>query len=817
MDGHSRLFGPIGEYYHGLVEGKSVSQNTNRSLRDFIEYLHKQDRDAAEQHFYRYLGGMTLPTPLPGRKHHHKASQSQPNEKMEQQVVRLSSSLTDGLVQLVRREGVTLNSLMQASWGSILGRLTGVDDVVFGATVSGRPHELPDIEDRVGLFINTLPVRVRLRPNVSAIELAKEIQNEQLEGRLYQHTSLVSIQKVSGQKKLFDSVMVFENYPLDEQMLQNWGGLPVIEFKMHEQTNYPLTFVVALIGGKLMLQALFDAMAFESKTIEQLLDRLELLLKGILQDDRAAIMTMPILTAAEYQKMVVEWNDTRMDYAQRDACLHELFEAQVERTQDAIAVVFEGIEVSYGELDRRANQVAHYLQSIGVGPERLVGICIERSVEMAIGLLGVLKAGGAYIPIDPEYPQERIDFMLLDARPLVCLTSKSLVGLMEHSGVPVLCLDQAVEVCGGYPETSPKVKMEPSNLVYVIYTSGSTGRPKGVANTHRGVVNRMLWMQSYNPAENNARILQKTNFSFDYAVLEHFWPLVIGARLVYARPHHHGDAVYLKHLIEAAGITHLMFVPSIFSVFLTEDNLLESCRSLRQVFCGGEFVHINIARQCEQLLPHVQFVHDYGPTETTITVSHFEFALGLKLEDKIPIGKPIGNTTMYILDANLQPVPIGVPGELHIGGVGLARGYLNRPELTAEKFIPDPFSKGMGGRLYKTGDLARYLEDGNIEFMGRMDHQVKIRGLRIELGEIESILVSHQDVMAGVVIVREDSPGDKRLVGYVVMMEGKELDGHGLRVYLAQKLPEYMIPGGFVEMKSLPLSPNGKVDRNALQ
>src|SRR3989338_6616486 len=387
---------------------------------------------------------------------------------------------------------------------------------------------------------------------------------------------------------------------------------------------------------------------------------------------------------------------------------------------------------------------------------------------------------------------------------------------MEHSGVPVLCLDQAVEVCGGYPETSPKVKMEPSNLVYVIYTSGSTGRPKGVANTHRGVVNRMLWMQSYNPAENNARILQKTNFSFDYAVLEHFWPLVIGARLVYARPHHHGDAVYLKHLIEAAGITHLMFVPSIFSVFLTEDNLLESCRSLRQVFCGGEFVHINIARQCEQLLPHVQFVHDYGPTETTITVSHFEFALGLKLEDKIPIGKPIGNTTMYILDANLQPVPIGVPGELHIGGVGLARGYLNRPELTAEKFIPDPFSKGMGGRLYKTGDLARYLEDGNIEFMGRMDHQVKIRGLRIELGEIESILVSHQDVMAGVVIVREDSPGDKRLVGYVVMMEGKELDGHGLRVYLAQKLPEYMIPGVFVEMKSLPLSPNGKVDRNAL-
>jgi natural product biosynthesis luciferase-like monooxygenase protein/amino acid adenylation domain-containing protein len=542
-----------------------------------------------------------------------------------------------------------------------------------------------------------------------------------------------------------------------------------------------------------------------------------------------------------------DWNQIKTDYAQ-DFCIHQLFEAQVERTPDAVAVIFETQQLTYGELNQRANQLAHYLQSLGVGPEVLVGIAVERSLEMIVGLLGILKAGGVYVPIDPDYPPERLQFMLEDSQVSLLLTQQHLLPSFSQSSetatAKIICLDSDDQTIAQAKNVNPENSVTTNNLAYVIYTSGSTGKPKGAMNTHRGISNRLLWMQEAYQLTAEDCVLQKTPFSFDVSVWELFWPLLNGARLVFAKPNGHKDASYLVKLIQEQQVTTLHFVPSMLQVFLTEKDV-ENCTSIKRVICSGEALSLELQERFFARLT-CELHNLYGPTEAAIDVTFWQCQSDSNLKT-VPIGRPIANTQIYILDAYLQPVPIGVIGELHIGGVGLARGYLNRPELTVEKFIASPFDPPLtplkkggdesnktlkkGGdesdetlkkwrdqlsRLYKTGDLARYLPDGNIEYVGRIDNQVKIRGFRIELGEIEAVLLSHPQVREAVVLVSDnDQPENRALVAYVVVTD-PAFTIQSLREFVKQQVPNYMVPDHWLILENLPLSSNGKIDRRAL-
>ncbi len=521
---------------------------------------------------------------------------------------------------------------------------------------------------------------------------------------------------------------------------------------------------------------------------------------------------LPPLAEADRRQVLVEWNNTRKDYP-INQCLHQLVEQQVGRTPEAVALVFGGQTLTYRELNRRANQLAYHLRALGVGADSLVGVCIERSFEMVIGLLGTLKAGGAYVPLDPEYPKDRLAFMIEDANVPVLLTQKHLVASLPTHGARVICLDADWDRIACESTDNPRCITKPDQLAYMIYTSGSTGRPKGAMNHHRGICNRLLWMQDEYRLSGADTVMQKTPFSFDVSVWEFFWPLLTGARLVIARPGGHRDAAYLVSLIEEQGVTVLHFVPSMLQIFLEEPGL-ERCSSLRHVMCSGEALPYAVQEKFFSRLS-AELHNLYGPTEAAVDVTYWKCQRG-STRRVVPIGRPVANTQCYILDADLHPVPVGEGGELHLGGVQIGYGYHNRPELTAEKFIPDPFRSEPGARLYKTGDLARYLSDGSIEYLGRIDDQVKIRSFRIELGEVESWLRKHTSVRDCAVVAREDQPGQKRLVAYLVASNKEALSVPELRAFVQQQLPDYMVPAAFVMLDTLPLSPNGKFDRKAL-
>jgi amino acid adenylation domain-containing protein len=571
-----------------------------------------------------------------------------------------------------------------------------------------------------------------------------------------------------------------------------------------------------LVGALEYNTDLFDAAA-----ISRMIEHFQTLLESVVADPKQRISALPLMSEQETERLLLEWNETKVDYSV-EKLLPSLFEAQVERTPEAVALVFEETQLTYRELNERANQVAHYLQHLRVGPEVLVGICLERSVEMVAGILGVLKAGGAYVPLDPAYPLERLAFMLEDSRAPVLLTAQRLIeGLGEtirnlRSAIRnpvVVCLDALGEALAQESRENPAPKVSEDNPAYVIYTSGSTGKPKGAVISHRAICNHMLWLVNRFSLGAADRVLQKTPFSFDASVWEFYAPLLVGGQLVMARPGGHQDGAYLVRAIAEHQVTILQLVPSLLRMLLDEEGFAK-CESLRCVFCGGEALPTELQERFAVTLA-AELHNLYGPTEASIDVTSWACQWAGDRPIAL-IGRPISNTQIYLLSAQLQPVPIGVPGELHIGGDNLARGYLNRPGLTAERFIPNPFSQEPGARLYKTGDLARYLSDGNLEFLGRIDHQVKVRGFRIELGEIEAVLRRHPAVDESIVMVREDRPGDKRLVAYVVARQEPAPSVGELRSLVKEKLPEYMVPAAFVFLEALPLTPNRKVDRKRL-
>jgi amino acid adenylation domain-containing protein len=516
--------------------------------------------------------------------------------------------------------------------------------------------------------------------------------------------------------------------------------LPVAVERVERLSNYQPTgnaeLLVAIPDDGSACLWRYNQQVLDRSSIDRMQEQFEVLLNDLAAGHDQSITSLSILPEAEKQRVLVEWNDTHVDYPQ-DVCLHQLFEAQVERTPEAVALVYENTELTYRELNCRANQLAHHLRALGVGPETLVGLFMERSLEMVIGIYGIIKAGGAYVPLDPEYPPDRVAYMIEDTQIPVLLTQTKLVNNLPQHSANVICLDTDWDTIAKEKSDNPDINVEADNLAYVIYTSGSTGKPKGVMNEHRGICNRILWMQDEYGLTDSDRILQKTPFSFDVSVWEFFWPLLVGARLIVARPGGHRDSDYLVKLIIEQEITTLHFVPSMLQIFLEEEGV-ENCRCLRRVICSGEALPYDLQERFFERLDVVELHNLYGPTEAAVDVTYWPCERKSDLH-LVPIGFPVANTQMHVLDAQLQPVPIGVSGELHIGGVQVARGYLNRPNLTDEKFISDPFSSELDARLYKTGDLARYLPNGAIEYIGRTDFQVKIRGLRIELGEIETL------------------------------------------------------------------------------
>jgi amino acid adenylation domain-containing protein len=727
--------------------------------------------------------------------------------------VEFDEALTAALRTLSQRHGATLHMTLLAGWAAVLARLSGQDEVVVGTPSANRGRS--EIEDLIGFFVNTLPVRVDLSGAPTVAEALGRVKARALEAQQNQDIPFEQVvERVQPARSLahsplFQVMFAWQNAPGESLELPGLR-LSLADAGARATAKFDLLLSLWEEDGRITGDVEYATSLFEQATVERWLGYLRRVLEAMAADDALGVDRLPMLPPAERRLVLREFNDTRREYP-REACVHELFQAQAARTPESVAVVFEGERVTYAELNARANRLAHHLRALGVGPDARVGICVERSVEMVVGLLGILKAGGAYVPLDASYPVDRLRNMLEDSAPAVLLThppqAATTAALSAGSAIPVLDLtgDQAWAV---HPATNPgRDGLGPENLAHVLFTSGSTGRPKGVMLEHGSLVNRLAWMQDRYGMEPGEALLQKTPFSFDVSFWEFFWPLMVGARLVMARPGGHRDPAYLADVIRREGVTVAHFVPSMLQVFLEHPDAA-ACSGLLRVPVSGEAVSAALARQFHERLPGVGLFNQYGPTESGEVT---EWASDPAAE-RVSIGRAIHNSAVYVLDRAGEPVPVGAAGELFIGGVAVARGYLGRPRLTAERFVPDPFGQP-GARLYRTGDLCRWLADGTLEYLGRTDFQVKVRGFRVEPGEIEARLASHPGVREAVVLALDDGAGGKRLVAYFV---GEALESEALRAHLSQQLPEYMVPAAFVRLDAFPVTPNGKLDRRAL-
>ena len=776
-----------------FYQGKSIDLKP-RPYRDYIAWLQQQDLGKAERFWKENLKGFTVPTSLKNTHY----TESQESLYKEQQY-QFSSEFTTEIQTFARQHQLTLNTIIQGAWALLLNCYSGEDDVLFGTTVSGRPTDLAGSEGMIGLFINTLPVRVQIGHDVQTryiTSVLKQLQNQQIERQQYAYSSLVDIHRVSDVPRnlpLFESLVIFENYPIEPTLLQSF--LEIRNIQTTEQTNFPLT-LYAMVNPQLTLRMLYEDSRFTSDEICRMMGHLETILLNIVREPKQLLSEISLLTPSE-QQFLREWNNTQKDYP-NELCFHQLFEQQVKKTPDAIAVVFEQETLTYRELNEKANQLAQYLQNLGVKSESIIGIYLERSLEMVITLLGILKSGSVYVPLDPTYPRERITFMLEDSGCSILITQEKFLTTLPHHSAKIICVDKDWEIIQPVGVWKPNpISPNPTdkdNLAYIIYTSGSTGQPKGVQILHKALVNFLTSMQQTLQLSENDSLLSVTTLSFDIAGLELFLPLIVGAKVVLVSREVTINGIQLQEILKT-GITIMQATPATWRLLLESGWMGQDLK----VLCGGEALDNKLA---EQLLKRSREVWNlYGPTETTIWSSVY------RLNDaSVYLGSPIANTEFYVLDKHLKPVPIGVTGELYIGGEGLMRGYLNRPDLTALKLVPHPFEKSK--RLYKTGDLVRYTGQGKVEYLGRSDYQVKLRGFRIELAEIEAILNLHSKIKTSVVVVREDN-----LVAYLVAYDVTVSE---VRDFLAEKLPLYMIPSSFVFLDGLPLTPNGKIDRKAL-
>jgi amino acid adenylation domain-containing protein/non-ribosomal peptide synthase protein (TIGR01720 family) len=771
MDGWS-IFGVLGDVAAAYADEPLPERPP---FADYLRHLAGQDDAAAEHHWRGVLAGIEAPTPLPFDRPRATVTEVATTERFR---IGLSEEDTTNLYAFARANRLTPGTVVQGAWALLLARYSGQRTVCFGATVAGRPADLPGVDAMIGMFVNTVPVVASVDGAAPVAGWLRDLQGAQVDARRFEHTSLTSIQawsEVPGGVDLFDSAVIFENYPVAEA-----NRLRISELTAVESTTFPLS-VTVYPHECLSLLVGYEPALFDETTVRTLAEHLTHLLRELPTDPDRPVSAVPALTRAERALVLGEWNDTATPVP--DTTLVALLSEQATRTPDATAVVAEGCTLTYAELDAAANRLARRLVARGAGRGRVVAVKLPRSAELVVALIGVMKSGAAYLPLDPDLPVERVEFLVADAD-------------------AVAVLDDPLDVMVPGEQTPVEVTLSPADAAYVIYTSGSTGRPKGVVVPHRGVVNRLLWGQDRFGLTERDRVLQKTPASFDVSVWEFFWPLVTGATLVMARPGGHRDPTYLAELIDTERVTTVHFVPSMLRAFLAHADL-RRCVSVRRVMCSGEALPPDLASRVHAALD-VELHNLYGPTEASIEVSHWPCAPG---DLVVPIGRPTWNTRLYVLDADLTPLPPGATGELYLAGIQLARGYLNRPGLTAERFVADPFGEP-GARMYRTGDLARWTAGGAVEYLGRADDQVKIRGFRIEPGEIAAVLAGAPDVVEAAVVVR-----DGKLVAYVTPGTA---DTTALRAAAAAKLPEHMVPSAIVPLPELPLTTSGKLDRRAL-
>jgi amino acid adenylation domain-containing protein len=747
----------------------------------------------------------------------------------------IDANLTQELKKLAAEQGATFFMVLLAAFQTLLYRYSGQDDIAVGTPSAGRNSG--ETENLIGFFINTLVLRVDLSGAPSFLELLQRTKEVTLEAYAHQDVPFeklveaLSPERDLGSTPLFQVMLVLQNAPQSDLRL---GAAELQPLNTVDNGTSKFDLLLQLGEdrfGKLTGSLQYSTDLFDAASVSRMVDHYRLLLSGIATKPSQSIDALSLLTANERKQVIEGWNRTAVEFPRVKSVL-DLIEEQAAERPGWVAVEYEKEQLSYSELNARSNQLARRLRELGVGLESRVGLLVERSLEMVVGLLGVMKAGAAYVPLDPDYPAERLSYMLDSAQVKVLLTQKRLRQQQTAFSGPVLELDGVEERRRLVEQKADNldVELEPEHAAYIIFTSGSTGRPKGVVNTHGGLLNRLQWMQEQYRLELEDVVLQKTPFSFDVSVWEFFWPLMEGAKLVVAQPGGHQDPSYLAALINEQQVTTLHFVPSMLAVFLESERYVQ-CRSIRRVVCSGEALSQELAQRCLSSMPWTELHNLYGPTEAAIDVTYWK-CVDEDRRASVPIGKPIANMQVYVVDQGMEAVPVGVPGELCLAGVGLARGYWGRGDLTAERFVPDGLSGRMGDRLYRTGDLVRWLRDGNLEYLGRLDQQVKIRGFRIELGEIETALQEYEGIRQAVVIAREDETGDKRLVAYVVPEKaGRERENGNssengnnkaglqisrLREHLLGKLPEYMVPSAYVEMEKLPLNHNGKIDRKSL-
>ncbi|MEV0493745.1 non-ribosomal peptide synthetase [Streptomyces atratus] len=803
----------LSELYEAFAAGlPSPLPELEIQYGDFSDWQHQQlaedawDEDLAywRQHLDGAPSALDLPTDWPRPAVQGFNGRSIP--------VELPASLMRTLGALAGRHGATPYMALLAVLQVLLHRHSGQDDIVVGVPTAQRDRA--EVEPLIGYFVNTLAIRADLSGNPSFTTVLARVRDACLGA--YAHQDVPFELVVAGLKLARDLsrpplCQISFSYGREPVPPRALGGAHLSRLPVRsEGARFDLELQAFDSDGALTGWFEYDRDLFDEATVVRLAGRFCRLAEQAAARPDTPVDDFELLDDAERQLVLTDWNTTEHDWG-TGGWVHQCFEERVRRHPDAEAVRYAGQSLTYDALNRRANRLAHRLLRHGVGPNVVVGVAMERSLDLVVSLLAVLKAGGAYTPLDLDLPAARLAAIAEDARPPVVLTHGSVPDRLPPLDCPVLNVDDLAAELAAEPDDDPGVTVDGEDLAYVIFTSGSTGRPKGVMNVHAALRNRLLWMQDAYRLDASDRVLQKTPFSFDVSVWEFFWPLMTGATLVVARPGGHRDSGYLAGLIQDEAVTTLHFVPSMLQVFLTEP--VEKCTSLRRVICSGEELTRDLH---DRFLARSQAeLHNlYGPTEAAIDVTAWHCRRDDADRRPVPIGRPIANTRLYVLDRRLRPVPAGVPGELHIGGRGLARGYLNRPDLTAERFIDDPFVPG--GRIYRTGDLVRYRADGALEFLGRLDHQIKLRGLRIELGEIEAVLTTHEAVREAVVVAREHAPGDVRLAAYVNCVGDTAPTAGDLATHLRRRLPEYMVPASFTVLESFPLTPSGKTDRKAL-
>ncbi|WP_052868033.1 non-ribosomal peptide synthetase [Streptomyces niger] len=796
--------------YADLAAGREPVLPARRPFRAYVDWLERQDMAAAEGYWRDTLAGFSTPTPLPVLRHTAPGHRTGSTGRLSRC---LSPEASRKVFDFARRHRLTVNTVLQGAWALLLARHSGQQDVVFGATVSGRPAGLPGAESMIGMLINTLPVRVRVDGSAPVTDWLADIQQSQAEARQYEYVPLPRIQACSDVERgddLFRSLVVFENYPMDDESAAA-NGLRLRGLSGTEATNYPLN-LIAYAGDELTYTLAYDTELYDDGTAGRLCGHLEALLVSLAAGaDGTQVAAVPMRTAAETELTVRAWNDTAHELP--EAALPELFAARVAAHPDAVALTHAGQELTYRQLDERANRLAHHLVSLGAGPDALVGLCLERGAQAVTALLAVLKAGAAYVPLDPDYPADRLAYMIADAGVELLVTEERLRDRLPASGARVVDLDRDAAAVAARPGgTAPAPPPAPDDLAYVLYTSGSTGTPKGVLTPHRAVV-RLVHGTEYTDIGPGDTVAQFASLSFDASTFELWAALLRGARLA-VHPPQLPTTAELGRWLKEGGVTHLWLTAGLFHQITDDD--IGVFAGLRQLVAGGDRLSSDHCARVLDAHPALRLTNGYGPTEaTTFTTTHdLRDALG---SGSVPLGVPLANTRVYVLTETLEPAPIGVPGELCIAGAGLARGYHGRAGLTAERFVADPFG-APGTRMYRSGDLVAWRPDGTLEFLGRTDGQVKIRGFRVETGEIEAALVAHPAVGDAAVVPHTDpESGRTVLVGHLVPAGGTPLPGTAeLRAHLAAALPEHMLPAAYTTLTALPLTANGKVDRKAL-